>query len=163
MSSASDMTGHTDERGAPARLRNLPTRLLSLVAMQSDRVVSEGLAVADSRKWHYAVLATLREAGPVSQAELSRRTGIYRSDIVAVINELTERDLVERAPDPADRRRNVITLTPRGDGHLDRLDELLAALQDEVLAPLTPAERDQLTGLLTRLLDHLGRSHGRGA
>ncbi|MEZ0071710.1 MarR family winged helix-turn-helix transcriptional regulator [Planotetraspora sp. GP83] len=158
-----DMTDHGDEHDTPARLRSLPTRLLSLVAMHSDRLVTEGLAAAEARKWHYAVLVTLRESGPASQAELSRRTGIYRSDLVAVINELADRVLVERAPDPADRRRNVITMTRQGRDHLRRLDKLLATLQDEALAPLTQPERDQLTELLTRLLDHHARSHGQDA
>ncbi|GAA0424155.1 hypothetical protein Acor_44940 [Acrocarpospora corrugata] len=138
----------------PARLRNMPTRLLSLAAMQCDRLVNDGLAREDARKWHYAVLATLREFGPSSQAELSRRTGIFHSDIVAVINELAGRGFVERAPDPADRRRNVITMTEPGIRRLRGLDDVLATLQDEALAPLTPAERTQLVDLLTRLLTH---------
>ncbi|WP_328808524.1 MarR family winged helix-turn-helix transcriptional regulator [Nonomuraea montanisoli] len=156
------MTDPAEERNtaAPARLRSLPTRLLSLVTMHSDRIVTEGLAGADARKWHYAVLATLEEAGPASQAELSRRTGVYRSDLVSVINELSARGLVERAPDPGDRRRNVITLTGAGRDRLRRLDALLGSLADEVLAPLDAAERDQLTALLTRLLDHHGGHAG---
>jgi DNA-binding MarR family transcriptional regulator len=145
-------TGH--DQATPARLRSLPSRLLSLTALHADRLVSEGLAGADARKWHYAVLVTLREFGPASQAVLSRRTGIYRSDLVAVINELADRGLVERAPDPADRRRNVITMTSQGRRRLGRLDELLATIQDDLLAPLTQPERDQLTRLLTRLLEH---------
>ncbi|WP_308169983.1 MarR family winged helix-turn-helix transcriptional regulator [Acrocarpospora catenulata] len=152
-------TSHSmDEQAAPARLRNLPSRLLALTAMYADRVVSEGLAGADAHKWHYAVLVTLQESGPVSQAELSRRTGIYRSDLVTVINELADRGHVERTPDPTDRRRNVITLTEQGRRHLRRLDELIAALQDEVLQPLSEPEREQLTELLARLLLHHGRS-----
>ncbi|MED7927515.1 MarR family transcriptional regulator [Nonomuraea sp. LP-02] len=99
----------------------------------------------------------LREGGPVSQAELSRRTGIYRSDLVAVINELAGRGHVERSPDPADRRRNVIRLTTRGEEHLARLQEVVASLQDELLAPLTPAEREQFSDLLTRVHQHHAR------
>lgn len=159
-SSGPDMAPHREDGSTPARLRNLPTRLLSLAATHSDRLVTEGLARADARKWHYAVLATLEAAGPASQADLSRRTGIYRSDIVAVVNELTDRGLVERAPDPADRRRNVITVTALGLARLRTLDALLAGLEDEVLAPLTPPEREQLTGLLTRLVDHHARRDG---
>ncbi|GIH78150.1 MarR family winged helix-turn-helix transcriptional regulator [Planobispora longispora] len=162
-SSASDMTGPGDGEATPARLRNRPTRLLALVALHSDRLVTEGLAGLEARRWHYAALASLQEFGPASQTELSRRTRIHRSDLVAVINELAERGFVERAPDPADRRRNVITMTPQGRGHLHRLDDLLATIEDDVLAPLAPAERLQFTELLTRLLDHHGRSCFRDA
>nr|BFE58918.1 hypothetical protein GCM10020063_034440 [Dactylosporangium thailandense] len=138
------------------RLSSLPTRLLSLAAMQSDRRVTEGLATADARKWHFAVLATLDESGPASQAQLSERTGIFRSDIVAVVNELAGRGQVERAPNPADRRQNVITLTARGRRQLATLDGLLAEAEDDVLAPLSPAERAELVRLLTAIV----RPHG---
>jgi DNA-binding MarR family transcriptional regulator len=136
------------------RLRTLPTRLLSLAAVHADRRVTEELARADARKWHYAVLATLAEFGPASQAELSDRTRIYRSDIVAVVTELAARGQVERAPDPADRRRNVVSLTAAGRRQLRRLDKVLAGVQDEVFAALTPAQRQQLTGLLTVLVEN---------
>lgn len=151
---AADPAGGMDDRTVPARLKRLPSRLLSLTAVHADRLVADGLAGADARKWHFAVLASLADFGPASQADLSRRSGIYRSDLVAVLNELAERGLVERATDHADRRRNVITVTEEGRLHLARLDALLAAVQDDLLAPLTRPERDELTRLLTRLLEH---------
>lgn len=125
-----------------------------MAAAHADRLVTAGLLQAEARKWHYAVLAALYEAGPASQSALSDRTGIYRSDLVAVLNELADRGLVQREPDPVDRRRNVITLTERGRAQLDRLDVLVAELQDELLAPLSAAERGQLIDLLTRLVEH---------
>ncbi|WP_405094861.1 MarR family winged helix-turn-helix transcriptional regulator [Micromonospora sp. NBC_01412] len=155
--SRSEPTRADDRPAAPARLRNLPTRLLSLAAIHSDRRVNEELARVDARKWHYAVLAALDEAGPASQAELSSRTGIYRSDMVAVLNELADRGLVERAPDAADRRRNVVTLTGPGLRQLRKLDGLLADVEDEVLASLTPPEREQLARLLATLVYGRGR------
>jgi DNA-binding MarR family transcriptional regulator len=146
------VSGSTEE--GPARLRGLHSRLLALAATHSDRVVNEALAGADARKWHYAVLATLAEFGPASQAQLSDRTRIYRSDIVAVVSELAERGQVDRAPNPDDRRQNVITITTVGRRQLGKLDKLLKTAQDEVLAPLTPAERDQLAHLLGKLARH---------
>lgn len=150
---AADMPDDGEFR-TPERLRRRASRLLSQVAAQTDRLITDGLARADARKWHYAALASLEEHGPGSQATLSRRTGIYRSDMVGVLNELSERGLVERAPDPGDRRRNVITITAQGRRHLRRLDKVLDDLHEELLAPLRPAERDQFVQLLTRLLDH---------
>lgn len=138
----------------PDRLRLRASRLLSQLTMRSDRLITDGLARADATKWHYAVLASLQDFGPGSQAELSRRSGIYRSDMVGVLNELVERDLVARAPDPGDRRRNVITISDQGRRHLRVLDTVLDDLHDELLAPLGPTERDQFVLSLTRLLDH---------
>ncbi|MFD8544461.1 MarR family winged helix-turn-helix transcriptional regulator [Streptomyces sp. NPDC059649] len=142
----------------PDRLRRRASRQLSQLTARSDRLINEGLAQVDARKWHYAVLASLQDFGPGSQAALSGRTGIYRSDMVSVLNELAERDLVERTPDPDDRRRNVITISAQGRRHLRRLDKVLDVLHDELLAPLNPAERDQFLELLTRLLDHHTRT-----
>lgn len=140
------------------RLAKSRTRLLSMLATRSDRLVNEALGAVDARKWHYAVLATLDELGPASQAELSERTRIYRSDLVAVINELTAREQVERAPDPADRRRNVITVTAAGRRQLGRLDKILADVEAQLFAPLSPADRDELTRLLTVLAEHHGQT-----
>ncbi|WP_242891456.1 MarR family winged helix-turn-helix transcriptional regulator [Actinomadura litoris] len=150
---AADMPAD-DEIEAPERLRRRASRLLSQMSVRSDRLITDGLARVDARKWHYAVLASLQEYGPGSQATLSRHTGIYRSDMVGVLNELAERDLVERTPDPGDRRRNVITITEQGRRHLHRLDEVLDDLHEELLAPLLPEERDQFVRMLRRLLDH---------
>ena len=100
------------DQQTPARLLAMTSRLLNQTSAHAQRLVGEGLANADARKYHYALLAALDEFGPASQSSLSGRTGIYRSDIVATINELTDRGFVDRAPDPADRRRNVITMTP---------------------------------------------------
>ncbi|POM25814.1 Multiple antibiotic resistance protein MarR [Actinomadura rubteroloni] len=141
-------------RSGSARLRALPTRLVGHVSAVADRLVTDGFATADARRWHYAVLTALRETGPVSQAELSRVSGIYRSDLVAVLNELSVQGYVERAPDPSDRRRNVITITPAGWDRVRRLDALIDGVQDELLAPLDAAERAQLKNLLERLYEH---------
>ena len=145
--------GH-DEAKVPVRLRRLPSRLLNLAAGYAQRLVADRLATLDSRKWHYATLAALEEFGPDSQSGLSDRTGIYRSDLVATINELTARGLVVRAPDPADRRRNAITLTGEGRRHLRQLDLLIADAEAEFLAPLSEADRAELTRILKLIVGH---------
>src|SRR5215472_8062031 len=134
--SLTGMTAVDDAR--PARLMEKPSWL-----------ISDG-----SRGYHYRLLAALQEFGPASQATLGRRTAMDGSDVVAAVNELAGRGLAGRSPDPADGRRNVITITPVGTAHLRRLEELLAQVQDELLAPLSPADRRQLIRLLTRILEH---------
>jgi DNA-binding MarR family transcriptional regulator len=73
---------------------------------------------------------------------------------VATLNELADGGLIERAMDPEDRRRNVVTITPAGAEQLWRLDGVLAGVQDELLAPLSADERGRLIWLLGRILDH---------
>ncbi|MEV5730860.1 MarR family winged helix-turn-helix transcriptional regulator [Streptomyces pharetrae] len=147
------------EPATPARLRGIPSRLLAGASIVADRLVSDRLAAEGAHKWHFAVLVALAEAGAASQAELSRRTGIYRSDMVAVLNELADTGCIRRDPDPVDRRRNVITLTPAGRRRLERLDTLITDAQRELLAPLAPGEREQLTRLLTVLTEHHRSTH----
>ena len=120
--------------------------------------MAERFAAVDARGYHYRLLAALADDGPASQAELGRRTGIDRSDVVAALNELADQQLIERSPDPADRRRNVITVTPAAERRLAHLDGVLAQIQEELCAPLSPAEREQLVGLLTRIVGHQARA-----
>ncbi|GGQ19764.1 MarR family winged helix-turn-helix transcriptional regulator [Streptosporangium pseudovulgare] len=141
----------------PARWEGLPSWLLSQTAHHAHRLVSDGFSSVGARGYHYRLLATLEESGPASQAALGRRSGIHLSDMVATINELADRELVERAPDPSDRRRNIISLTSAGKRQLRRLEKRLAECQDELLAPLSPEERQRLAELLSRLRDHHDR------
>jgi MarR family transcriptional regulator, lower aerobic nicotinate degradation pathway regulator len=138
----------------PARLRGMPSWLLGQTAMYAHRLVVESLATAGARGYHYRLLAALEEFGPASQAALGRRTGIDRSYVVEVVNELSNGGLVERDRDPDDRRRNVVTITPAGVQQLRRLDGVLAEVQDELFAPLSADERALLARLLARVLDH---------
>ncbi|ACU36475.1 DNA-binding transcriptional regulator, MarR family [Actinosynnema pretiosum] len=131
-----------------------PTWLITQAALHAHRLVADGLAAVDARGHHYRVLATLEQTGPVSQATLGRTSGIHLSDVVAAINELAERGLVHRDPDPTDRRRNTITLTTAGRRQLRRQERRLAKVQDELLAPLAPEEREELVRLLGQVLSH---------
>jgi len=138
----------------PSRLMTKQSWLLSQTSVHAHRLLSQALAATGSSGYHYRLLAALEEFGPASQAALGRRTSIDRSDVVAALNDLAERGLVKRSPDPADRRRNVITITPAGTEQLRLLDGVLAGVQDQLLAPLSATERTQLTRLLTRVLEH---------
>lgn len=127
---------------------------MNQAAVQASRLVTEGFAGAGARRYHYSLLAALSEFGPSSQATLGRHTGIDRSDVVAMLNELAEQGMVERTMDPTNRRRNIVTITQAGTAHLNRLDRVLADVQDRFLAPLSRTERDQLVALLGRVTTH---------
>lgn len=150
----------TSTDGLPAVVRELPSWLLTQTALYAHRIVSDGLGKVGAHRYHYRVLAALRDVGPMSQAALGRHCGIYLSDMVATINELVQDGYVRRAPDPADRRRNVITLTTGGRTGLRRLERQVAQIQEDLLAPLTTREREQLTKLLIRLLQYHTRAAG---
>jgi DNA-binding MarR family transcriptional regulator len=131
-------------------MEHLPSWLLTQSAAHAHRLVTERFAEVGARGYHYRLLAPLLD-GPASQADLGRRAGIHFGDVVAVLNELAEGGYVERRPDPDDRRRNVVTITDRGRERCAELAATAAAIQDELLAPLTAAERTELVRLLSLL------------
>ena len=144
---------HSDTGQAPDRIKERPTWLLSRAFARSSALLAAGFeAQGDGlRGHHYRLLAALQQWGPASQADLSRDTGIDRSDVTAALVELESRRFVERKVDPDHKRRNVVTMTPDGADALSRLDAVLEEIQEAVLAPLTAAQRRQFINLLSRL------------
>jgi DNA-binding MarR family transcriptional regulator len=140
---------------APARIRDRPTWLISRAYARSSGLLNDGFeANADGlRSYHYRLLAAVEEQGPASQADLGRGTGIDRSDVTAAVGELERRELVQRSVDPDDRRRNVVSITRAGKKQLRILDRVIADVQEQVLAPLTPTERTQFSKLIRRLAE----------
>src|SRR5215469_12403560 len=101
---------------APARVKDRPTWLISRVYARSSGLLNAGFEAHGRglRSYHYRLLAALKEWGPVSQADLGRSTGIDRSDVTAALAELESRNLIERATDPENKRRNLVSVTPEG-------------------------------------------------
>jgi MarR family transcriptional regulator, lower aerobic nicotinate degradation pathway regulator len=140
---------------APARIDDRPTWLISRTYARSHALLNDGFAVTGSglRSYHYRLLAALEEWGPIGQADLGRRTGVDRSDVVAILGDLERLGLAERTVDPTNRRRNIVSITRAGSAQLKALDEVIDQVQERVLAPLSPNERRQLTKLLRKLVD----------
>lgn len=132
----------------------LPSWLLTQTAAHAHRLVADGFGAIGARGYHVRLLSSLIDDGPASQAALGRRTGIHLSDMVAALNELEADGYVARSPDPADRRRNVITVTTLGVARAAELDRQTGAIQEELLEPLSGEERRQLTEILRKLLAH---------
>ncbi len=134
-----------------------PARLRALASWQANKVSVLGARLTARRmplgaRADFAVLAALDEYGPLSQAGIGRRLGLDRNDVNGVLNRLESAGQVDRRPDPADRRRNIVTGTDAGRAHLDELERHAGAVQDELLAGLSPAERRQLQALLAKVL-----------
>ncbi|MBY8878794.1 MarR family winged helix-turn-helix transcriptional regulator [Actinacidiphila acidipaludis] len=139
------------DRTTPPTLTGLTPYLLSRTGKAARGALAARLAEQGLRLWHMAVLAALADFGPHAQRELAVRLSIDPSDVVKVVDELAGPGYVERARDPGDRRRVVVTLTPAGRTALAGLSDQAAAVRDAVLAPLDPAERATLHALLSRV------------
>jgi DNA-binding MarR family transcriptional regulator len=101
--------------------------------------------------WHHVVLSAVRDLAPVAQADLGRSVRLDPKDVVGILNDLQSAHLVVRAPDPRDRRKNAVSLTGEGARLLKRCEKVAREANDELLAPLSPDERDQFMGLLIRI------------
>ncbi len=134
------------------RLQTLPSWLLGRAAALGHRLVAEHLARAGMRMPHHAVLCGIAEHGPLAQAELSRIVRIDPKDMVTVLNDLQSKELITRERDPRDARKNALALTPAGRTLLTRLEKLGDQANEELMAPLTPVERERLTAALRRLI-----------
>jgi DNA-binding MarR family transcriptional regulator len=137
----------------PERMRERPTWLISRAYARSNGLLQEGFAQGGGglRGYHYRLLAALDEWGPASQAALGRGTGIDRSDVTAALVDLEERGLVRRDVNQADRRRNIVSITPAGTSRLEALDIVLDEIQERLLAPLSEDERQQFLALMRRI------------
>lgn len=100
----------------------------------------------------FLVMSFVLAADGLSQQELSGRLGLDPTIVVGLVDGLEDRGLMTRQRDPADRRRNVLAMTTGGAAlHADAVDAAVRA-EDDFLAPLTPAERDELRGVLLTVM-----------
>jgi DNA-binding MarR family transcriptional regulator len=132
-------------------IRSLPSWLLGRAAARGRSLVADALAAEGQKMWHHVVLSAVRDLQPVAQADLGRSVGLDPKDLVGVLNDLQSAGHVVRAPDPRDRRKNAVSLTDDGTRLLVRCEKAAREANDELLAPLSAAERDQFTGLLIRI------------
>jgi DNA-binding MarR family transcriptional regulator len=129
-------------------------RILRL-AGHLERRANEALKPFDLAIWGFDVLGTLRRSGPpfsMTPTELLRSVMLTSGAMTNRIDRLESQGLVEREPDPDDRRSLQVRLTPKGLKVVDqaaalRFQEAKAALDD-----LTPRQEQLLASLLRRML-----------
>lgn len=99
----------------------------------------------------YAVLALAADDTRPTQRELAEFLRLDPSQVVALVDELEERQLIERRTDPADRRVNVLVATDAGRALFARAQKSTRAVELGLFAAMTPEDHERLAGLL-RLL-----------
>jgi DNA-binding MarR family transcriptional regulator len=117
---------------------------------------AERLVALDLAPPHAGILRMLSASPGISQQALAERLAIFPSRLVALVDDLAERGLVERRDDPGDRRAYSLHLTARGHQQLQEIGRLAREHQDALCAALSAAEREQLASLLRRIADQQG-------
>jgi DNA-binding MarR family transcriptional regulator len=134
-----------------------PLQVLSRVARLArhlERARRTAFAASDLELWEFDVLSALRRAGApyqLSPKALLQQTLVSSGTMTNRIDRLVERDLVERRSDPGDGRGILVVMTERGRDRVDSAIALLLEGESELLAALTPVERDRLSTLLRKL------------
>lgn len=118
--------------------------LLSRLGTVVRLKISDALEPVGVTMRQFAVLRALAAEEGLSQAALGERLQIDASSMVLVLDDCQKAGWVERRPNPGDRRRWALHLTPASRRVLLRAQEAASAAQDDLFAPLDPSQRMQL-------------------
>jgi DNA-binding MarR family transcriptional regulator len=148
-------TGTTTETtGAPAKAGRERTGIAFLLAQlgsyAAERFGEQASALDFTRPQAGLLRLIGREPGQSQQA-VARRLGTPPSRLVALVDGLEQRGLVERRRNPGDRRNYALHLTAAGEQAMADLSRVAADHDAAISAPLTEAERTELSKLLAKL------------
>ena len=137
----------TSQADLAVRLRLVIARTARRLRQQAGEELSPSQATA---------LATIDRNGPLTPSELAVRERIQRPTATRLIARLEEAGLVDRTPDPLDRRSCVVSLTPAGGELLNRVRTRKDAYLARRLRDLDADERatlDRAAAILERVLE----------
>jgi DNA-binding MarR family transcriptional regulator len=120
-----------------------------------DRARRQAFAEHRIESWEFDVLAALRRAGApyeLSPGRLLRETLVTSGTMTNRVDRLAARGLVERLPDPHDRRGVLVRLTEAGRTTVDGALEGLLGREQALLGGLAADEQRVLAGLLRSLV-----------
>lgn len=144
----------TDDAGLADLLTERLGYLMKHAYLRLADLMGEALAPYDVHPKELGVLSVIAADGAErSQNELASAIGMDRTTMVAVIDALESKGLVERHRSARDRRRNVVTLTEAGAACRRDADHARTEAEAAFLAPLDEDTRRQLAAALRTLYD----------
>jgi DNA-binding MarR family transcriptional regulator len=134
--------------------------LLAQLGAHAAAAFAERLRPLDLTPPQAGVLRRLAHAPGESQRALADALGMHPPRLVALIDDLEGRGLVQRSRDPADRRNYALSLTPAGRETMTRLATVARQHERAVTAAIDDDERAELAAVLRRLADDQGLTPG---
>lgn len=150
----------TTEKASPARGADSPAFLLAQVGAHAAMKFAERLGAIDLSPPHAGILRFVSASGGISQQALAGSLRILPSRLVALIDELEQRGMVERRDDAADRRSYALHLTDKGRDAMKVIGRVARDHQEALLSSLDAGERDLLASLLLRVANQQGLQRG---
>jgi len=135
------------DHGLLPTLLGYQLRLAQLAVFRDFAAAAREFGVSPGR---FGMLVLVDANPGVTQTRLAEAVGLDRSTLVAVLDQLEERGLLERRQGE-DRRTNGLWLTRKGKATLGRMKDRILAHETRIAAQLNEAERRTLLGLLRRL------------
>ncbi|MEV1206380.1 MarR family winged helix-turn-helix transcriptional regulator [Microbispora rosea] len=115
----------------------------ALMAAETPILREHGLSM-----WAYAVLLRLDERPVRTQAALAESIGADKTRIISVLDDLQRRGLIERSPDPADRRVRLLSITPEGRRLRDAAQAGIRRMEERLLSRLSDDDKEAFVRVL---------------
>jgi DNA-binding MarR family transcriptional regulator len=130
--------------------------LLSQLGAHAAENFGRRVAALGLSRPHAGILRFIANNPAVNQLGLAKRLGVLPSRMVILIDELTEKGLVERKRSSKDRRHSELVLTTKGERTLQKLRKIGAEHEADLLAALNKKEREQLAALGRKVVRQQG-------
>ncbi len=137
-----------------------PAFLLAQVGAHAAIKFGERLATLGLTPPDAGILRMLGMKAGVSQQVVAAELGVHPSRLVAILDELEKRGLVERKQNTEDRRQSALYLTNKGTNSLSEISSIAHEHQEHLCAALTSDERETLAQLLKRIAEEQGLTPG---
>lgn len=125
-----------------------------LVEREAPILKAHGLTM-----WEYVILYQLLGEGGITQKELARRSHRDATRLIGHLDALSERRLIAREVDAADRRRHTVRLTDEGLDVVRATRRDIRAMEDELLGVLSVDQQNDLRNALRAVLRRSGSPH----
>jgi DNA-binding MarR family transcriptional regulator len=112
---------------------------------------SDSVGPLGMRQVLFGILTVVHDNPGIRQGAAGEALSIQRANMVSLVNELVDRGLIERRVSEVDRRAFALALTPAGEVLVEQGLERIRANEGDLLRALSPAEREHLISLLSRI------------